>query len=245
MPKPATRKTTPTSKNPRVTKSPYRFRRCVRCGFPVPPHRRSDAIYCAERCRDAAEKARYCKRNPDYVARQRKLVRRLYDLRVYGTVLDSPLKRTKDKYARARALGYRSGLEVIIARQIEEAGVPVLYEAAKIHYVWPRQECTYKPDYVLPNGILVETKGRFLTEDRQKSKHIKAQYPDLDLRFVFANANARLTKVSKTTYAKWSDQYGFPWAHKSIPVEWFAEPPCPKRLKALTAATRGAFKGIQ
>lgn len=139
--------------------------------------------------------------------------------------------------------GFRSGLEEKAAAQIAAAGFPVHYESLKLHYEWPAQQCTYTPDFpFLHNGIIAETKGRFLTEDRQKQKHLKAQYPDLDIRFVFSNANARLTKTSKTTYAAWSEKYGFKWAHKIIPASWFAEPPCIKRLRALHEATRGLFR---
>lgn len=141
--------------------------------------------------------------------------------------------------------GFRSGLEEKMAEQIRAAGLPVLYEQCKVHYIKPEKKATYCPDFPLPNGIIVESKGRFLTEDRQKHKVIKAQYPHLDIRFVFSNANARLTKQSKTTYAAWSEQYGFQWAHRNIPAEWLNEAPCPKRLKALEEAMRGTFKGIQ
>jgi hypothetical protein len=163
-----------------------------------------------------------------------------YHIAVYGFVLNTPeeiIANAKDRFRVARTLGFRSGLEVAIARQLERAGVPVFYEAAKVRYVWPQQNCTYRPDYILPNGILIESKGRFLTEDRQKSKHIKDQHPDIDLRFVFNNPKATLTKVSKTTYAKWCDSYGFQYAAKLIPQEWIDEPPCRKRLAALRAAT--------
>ena len=139
--------------------------------------------------------------------------------------------------------GFRSGLEEKVAAQLQAAGCPVLYEQHKVHYVWPAQDSTYKPDFILPNGIVVETKGRFLTEDRQKHKHLKEQHPALDIRFVFSNARARLTKVSKTTYAAWCERYGFPWADKLIPPAWLSERPNRARLEALRAATRGAFLG--
>ena len=60
----------------------------------------------------------------------------------------------------------------------------------------------------------------FLTQDRQKMKLIKEQYPDLDIRFIFSNAKARIGKKSQTTYAMWCERYGFLWADKEIPQEW-------------------------
>lgn len=73
---------------------------------------------------------------------------------------------------------------------------------------------------MLANGIVVETKGRFITADRQKHLLVKAQHPDLDIRFVFSNSRTRISKTSKTTYADWCRKYGFMFADKSIPPEW-------------------------
>ncbi len=64
---------------------------------------------------------------------------------------------------------------------------------------------------------MVETKGRFLTADRQKHILIKDQHPALDIRFVFSNPNTRISKQSKTTYAMWCETHGFLYAPKTIP----------------------------
>lgn len=119
---------------------------------------------------------------------------------------------------------------------MEQVGVPVVYEGVKVYYTPPTKTRSYTPDFPLPNGIVVETKGRFLTEDRQKHKHIKSEHPDIDIRFVFSRANAKLSKNSPTTYAKWCNTYGFQWAERSIPQEWLDEPPDPKRIEALERA---------
>lgn len=106
----------------------------------------------------------------------------------------------------------------------------------------PSRSARYTPDFVLPNGIIIETKGRFTTEDRQKMRLIKLQYPQLDIRFVFSNANARIAKQSKTTLAKWAETYGFPWAHKDLPKEWLTEPTQAGKLetlKSLIPAVKG------
>jgi hypothetical protein len=88
----------------------------------------------------------------------------------------------------------------------------------------------------LPNGIVIESKGLFTTEDRQKMRIIRETYPDLDIRFVFSNARQRISKTSKTTYAMWAEKYGYPWAHKEIPPDWLEEPPQLKRIQALKEA---------
>jgi hypothetical protein len=126
---------------------------------------------------------------------------------------------------RARAIknGYRSGLEEKIAKQLEEAGIAFDYEKLKVPYELAETR-KYTVDFQLPNGIIVETKGLFKTEDRKKHLLIQKQHPELDIRFVFSNARAKLYKGSKTTYSDWCDKYNFKWADKTIPTEWIQEP---------------------
>ena len=122
--------------------------------------------------------------------------------------------------------GYRSGLEDAISRQIANKGLPVLYETEKLSYIWPERPAKYTPDFVIKVGgkkIYIETKGRFVVEDRQKMLLVREQNPDLDIRLVFSNANQRLYKGSKTTYGMWADKHDFVWANKWIPESWFAE----------------------
>ena len=116
--------------------------------------------------------------------------------------------------------GKRSGLETQVATQLDKAGVKYTYEKEVIHYIKPLKPAKYTPDFVLPNGIIVETKGRFVTADRQKHKLIKEQHPDKDIRFVFSNPNAKIGKKSTTTYAMWCDKHGFKYAKWFIPKEW-------------------------
>lgn len=134
---------------------------------------------------------------------------------------------------RALANGYRSGLEDKIAAELKALGFVVKFETIKIPYTPPLKLRTYTPDFPLENGIIVESKGRFMTADRQKHKNIKAEHPDLDIRFVFSNSRTKLSKGSPTTYAMWCEKNGFLYADKSIPEEWLREPAEPKRLAAL------------
>lgn len=64
---------------------------------------------------------------------------------------------------------------------------------------------------------------------------VKDQHPDLDIRFIFSNANARIAKKSPTTYSKWATDQGFKWAHKDLPEEWLKEPRNEKSLGAMKA----------
>lgn len=122
--------------------------------------------------------------------------------------------------------GYRSGLEEKIADQLNSHNITFEYENKDkvIKYLIPESYHTYLPDFRLPNGIIVETKGRFVLSDRKKHRLIKEQYPDLDIRIVFSNSNAKISKGSKTTYAMWCDKLGIPYADKKIPQSWLEEP---------------------
>ena len=123
---------------------------------------------------------------------------------------------------RAIVAGYRSGLEETISLQLASLSVPVLYETEKIKYE-VNEVRTYKPDFLLPNGIIIESKGRFVAADRKKHLLIQKQHIFLDIRFVFSNSKARLTKGSKTTYGDWCTKHGFLYADKLIPEEWIKE----------------------
>ncbi|RTL93857.1 endodeoxyribonuclease [Ancylobacter aquaticus] len=120
--------------------------------------------------------------------------------------------------------GFRSGLEEKVAAQLRAAGIDPRYEEDIIPYIRPARNAKYHPDFVLPNGIVIETKGRFVVADRQKHVLIKQQNPDLDIRFVFSNSRARISKGSPTTYAMWCTKNGFKFADKLIPSEWLSEP---------------------
>jgi len=120
----------------------------------------------------------------------------------------------------AKKLGFRSGLEDKISKQLTEAGVAYEYETTKIQYVVPESVHKYTPDFVLPNGVIVETKGRFTLPDRKKHLLIQKQRPDLDIRFVFSNSKTKISKGSKTSYADWCNKNDFIYADKEIPEEW-------------------------
>lgn len=123
----------------------------------------------------------------------------------------------------ARKYGFKSGLEENISIQIESKGIKVEYESEKVAYTIPASQHTYNPDFKLPNGIFVETKGRFVAADRKKHLLVKAQNPTLDIRFVFSNSKNKISKASKTTYGDWCDKNGIIYADKVIPDSWFEE----------------------
>ena len=115
-----------------------------------------------------------------------------------------------------------------MASQLNAAGATWEFETEKITYLKPAKPSKYNPDFIVTKKdgtkMYIESKGRFLTADRQKHLLIKDQHPDLDIRFVFQRANQTISKTSKTTYAKWATDKGFLWADGGrIPKEWLNE----------------------
>jgi mRNA-degrading endonuclease YafQ of YafQ-DinJ toxin-antitoxin module len=117
---------------------------------------------------------------------------------------------------------YRSGLERVVAEFLKQNKKNFRYEDLKIEWKDLRYR-TYTPDFILDNGIIVETKGLFDNEDRRKHLAVREQHPELDIRLVFSNAKAKLYKGSKTTYAMWCDKNEFLYSHRVIPPDWLEE----------------------
>lgn len=137
-------------------------------------------------------------------------------------------KRTiSDIRRNALKCGYRSGLEVELAKQIESSGLEVLYETDKVDFIWPQRSAQYCPDFKVAgaNGgfFYIEGKGIFSTQDRHKHLLIKQQCPHVEVRFVFSNSRTKLYRNSPTSYADWCRQHGFQFADKTIPEEWLRE----------------------
>jgi hypothetical protein len=95
------------------------------------------------------------------------------------------------------------------------------YEVVKLKYV---NEGTYNPDVLLPNGIIVEIKGRFTGADRRKHLAVKKANPNADIRFVFQSDNF-LTSAKAQRYSGWCARHGYTCAIGHIPGGWAKEPP--------------------
>ena len=132
-------------------------------------------------------------------------------------------RKVMSKRAVALKHGFRSGLEEETSKFLTANNAKFTYEEMKIRYLQPATERQYTPDFVLENGIIIETKGRFLVADRKKHLLIKRQHPHLDIRFVFSNSKQKLNKASRTTYADWCIKNGFQYADKEVPVHWIKE----------------------
>ena len=110
-----------------------------------------------------------------------------------------------------------------VINKLEKRGVSYQYEPHNLPYTVERK---YIPD-LLVGDTYIELKGFFRQDAQRKMKAVKAQHPDLDIRFLFQNAaspvhGAKKRKDgSKMTCAEWADRYGFIWAEgEEIPEEW-------------------------
>lgn len=115
---------------------------------------------------------------------------------------------------------FKSKYEQDVYTNVERNGYTVRYEPFSIPYL---VKGNYYPDFVLPNGIIVETKGYFDSRSRAKMIAVKKHNPHLDIRMVFMNSRSKVRKGSKMTYADWCEKYDFRYADGMIPFKWFEE----------------------
>ena len=126
------------------------------------------------------------------------------------------------KFRAARKYGYRSGLEVKLSDYLKKLRIDFGYECIKIEWEDLAYR-TYTPDFILFNGLIIETKGMFTAADRRKHLAVKRQHPQLDIRFVFENSRRKLRKGAKSTYGQWCVKYGFRYYDRIIPEDWLKE----------------------
>lgn len=122
--------------------------------------------------------------------------------------------------AAGRKHGFRSGLEDDMIKELEGYDIDPNYEGKKLEYIIPESKHQCTPDFPVSPHIVIETKGRWVVEDRQKMLLLIKQYPEIDFRMIFYNANQKIKKGSKTSYADWCDKKGIKWANKHVPREW-------------------------
>lgn len=127
----------------------------------------------------------------------------------------------------AKQSGFRSGLELHVHEQLTENKISYSYESEKIEYIVPAHSSKYTPDFIFTKldgtKMYIESKGRFLASDRKKHLLIKSQHPELDIRILFQNANNKLSKSSKTTYAAWCEKNNIRYGEFPIPSDWLKE----------------------
>ena len=121
-----------------------------------------------------------------------------------------------------RLVQMKGTFEQAVLSDLDGRGVPYLYEPDKLAYYVERH---YIPDLKL-GTMIVELKGYFRQDSQRKMKAVKAQYPEMDIRFVFQKASATIQGAkkrkdgTKMTCGEWADRQGFVWAEGTIPEEW-------------------------
>lgn len=91
---------------------------------------------------------------------------------------------------------FRSGLEKRTAAYLKKLKIKFEYEKMRIKWQDLRFK-TYTPDFVLSNGIIIETKGRFIHSDRTKHLMVKAQHPNMIFVLYSATLTRNYTRVLK------------------------------------------------
>ena len=115
----------------------------------------------------------------------------------------------------ARMMGRRSMGEIRFeAKWFEGKSIKATYETDTFKYE-VHETKRYTIDWTIKrrgaNEFYLEYKGNLDGRSRKILKLMKNQHPDLDIRLVFERPENKISPNSKTTYALWAEQYGFPW----------------------------------
>ena len=79
------------------------------------------------------------------------------------------------------------------------------------------QRRTYTPDLVLPNGVVVEVKGKFDASKRNLMRQLVRCNPGVDLRFIFMRDNKFGQAKNRKRYSDWARAVGVPSVE--VPVD--------------------------
>ena len=112
--------------------------------------------------------------------------------------------------------GFRNQFEERLGSFLDDRRIAYEYETLILGYTL---EGKYKPDFILPNGIIIEAKGFFRTHAQRALKAVKKEHPKLDIRLVFYNQNQKVQGSNLKCY-EWAVKYKFKFADKNIPEEW-------------------------
>lgn len=116
-------------------------------------------------------------------------------------------------------MAFKSAIERTVDLQLKVSGIQYTYESLEVPYTLYG---SYHPDFILANGIIIEVKGLLDRESKRKMMAVKTQRPDLDIRFVFQDANKKVPHT-KETHGRWATRTGWKWAEGRIPDSWLEE----------------------
>lgn len=122
---------------------------------------------------------------------------------------------------------YRSSFEPQIAKILShhkpQYKYDYLYETETFTINIPKK---YKPDFVItmPSGVVkvIECKGYFPQEDRDKVLSFVEQYPEIDFLIVFERNNP-VHGNPKFRYSNWCEKNGIKWAIKEVPEDFLTD----------------------
>lgn len=137
---------------------------------------------------------------------------------------------------------FKSRIEQTVGKQLLSLKIPFEYETNSFGYTVKNThgycaDCgspnsvvdrSYTPDFFLPNGVIIECKGKFTATERKKHVAMREQHPDLDLRILFQQ-NSYLQKKQhrgdkSKRYGDWCDSKDIKWACGiRLPEEWLEE----------------------
>lgn len=136
---------------------------------------------------------------------------------------------------------YRSGFEKRVAASLTKRGIKFKYESMCLPFRKPMRITkklrelhqlpddfqgetlhTYTPDFILPNGVIIEVKGKFTAAMRTIMLNVIKWNPDLDIRMCFQRDN-KIHSGSKTHYSDWCKQHNIQYCIGKIPSSWAKE----------------------
>ena len=85
--------------------------------------------------------------------------------------------------------GFRNQFEERLGSFLDDRRIAYEYETLILGYTL---EGKYKPDFILPNGIIIEAKGFFRTNAQRTLRAVQKAHPKLDIRLVFYNQNQKV-----------------------------------------------------
>lgn len=128
----------------------------------------------------------------------------------------------------------RSKFEIKVASQLVAHNINYKYEAYEYEYFEKIkngicEDCAgthtykrrwYKPDFFLPNGVILEAKGFFTASNRATLLAVREAHDSIDLRLVFMVDN-KINRNSPIRYSDWCEKHGFKYCIKTIPEDWY------------------------
>ncbi len=127
----------------------------------------------------------------------------------------------KNKRPKKQATRGRSGYEQKVMEFLESQGVQYEYEKDSIPYTVPETKRRYIPDFKV-RETYIESKGRWLANDRAKIKRVLAENPGIRLKMLFMRDNP-IRKGSSTLYSDWCNKNNIDFAISpsgAVPLRW-------------------------